>query len=81
MTVQLARAFLNFLCLTVTWNWVQTSNSDTRTKNKVSLMSIPWRQCMAIAWNGTALDALRNGPLKKSKKNHSAWAWHGTQTQ
>ena len=60
MTVQLAHPFLDLLWLTVTWNLGQTSNSDIRMKNEASSKSIPWWQCVAVAWNGTARGALRN---------------------
>ena len=35
---------------------------------------------MAVAWNGTALDASRNEP-SKTEKVHHAWAGRGTQTR
>ena len=69
MTAQLARAVFDLLWLAVTWNWGQTSNSDPRTKKEASAKSIPWWQCMAVAWNGTALDASRNEPSKNWKSS------------
>ena len=80
MTAQLARAFFDLLWLTVTWNWGQTSNSGPRTKKEASTKSIPWWQCMAVAWNGTALDASRNKP-SKTEKVHYAWAGRGMRTR
>ena len=68
MTVQLARPFLDLLWLTVTWNLGQTSNSDLRMKNEALSKSIPWWQCMTVAWNGTAQGASRN-ELSKTRKS------------
>ena len=68
MIVQLARPFFYLLWPTVTWNLGQTSNSDPRTKNEASSNSIPWWQCMAVAWNGTARGASRN-ELSKNRKS------------
>ena len=69
MTVQLAHPFLDLLWLTVTWNLGHTSNSDLRTKNEASSKSIPWWQCVAVAWNGTARGASRNELSKKQKSS------------
>ena len=69
MTAQLARAFFYLPWLTVTWNWGQTSNSDPRMKKEASTKSIPWWQCMAVAWNETALDASRNEPSKNRRSS------------
>ena len=80
MTAQLARAFFDLLWLAVTWNWGQISNSDPRTKKEASAKSIPWWQCMAVAWNGTALDA-REMSHRKTEKVHHAWAGRSTQTR
>ena len=65
MTVQLAHVFLDLLWLTATWNLGQTSNSDLRTKNEASSKSIPWWQCMTVAWDGTARGTSRNELSKK----------------
>ena len=58
----------------------QTSNSDPRTKKEASAKSIPWWQCMAVAWNGTTSDASRNEP-SKTENVHHAWAGRGTRTR
>ena len=70
MTVQLTRAFLDFLWLTGTSNLGQTCNSDLRTKIEVWSASIPWWQCVTVAWNWTTRGASRNEPLK-TRKIHS----------
>ena len=64
MTAQLARTFFNLLWLTVTWNWVQTSNSDPRTKKEASSSSIPWWQCME--WN--YFRCFKKRAIKKEKE-------------
>ena len=69
MIVQLARPYLDLLWLIVTWNLGQTSNSDLRTKKDASSKSIPWWQCMTVAWNGTARGASRNELSKKRKSS------------
>ena len=69
MTAQLARAFFDLLWPTVTWNWGQTSTSGPRMKKEASAKSIPWWQCIAVAWNGTTLDASRNEPSKNCKSS------------
>ena len=42
-------------------------------------MSIPWWQCIAVAWNRTARGASRNEPLK-AQKIHSALVGRDTLT-
>ena len=69
MIVQLARPYLDLLWLIVTWNFGQTSNSDLRTKKDASSKSIPWWQCMTVAWNGTTRGASRNELSKKRKSS------------
>ena len=78
MTVQLAHAFLDLLWLTATWNLGQTSSSDLRTKNEASSKSIPWWQCMTVAWDGTARGTSRNELSKKTNKFILPWAGRST---
>ena len=54
MAVQLARPFLDLFWLNGSLNSGQICNTHSRTKNEASSMSIPWWQCITVAWNRTA---------------------------
>ena len=66
MTVQLARAFLDFLCLTVTLNLGQTCNEDLRTKNKVYIADV--HTLVAVCGCGVERNCFRRFDIRATEK-------------